>query len=189
MRTPVLLAALAFTLAVIGCRDSRANASPTGPDEVLFAQHHAAPLVSLSGHVITQPGGVTLEPLARGAVPHPVDAMFRFNHTQATQVVHVRDATDVIVARLTIEEGGSAGWHRHFGSAFITVVQGTFGVVEETDCVLRIYEAGDVAFHRGQGILDLGFNAGTGNVVAYVTFIGTPPGQGATLPEHDASPC
>lgn len=189
MRTPVLLAVLPLILSVGGCSDSRANTLPTEPDEVLFAQHHAAAVASLSGHVITEPGGVLLEPLARGSFPHPVDAMFRFNHTQATQVVHVRDASDVIVARLTIAEGGSAGWHRHLGSALINVVQGTFGVVEETDCVLRVYEAGDVVFHRGQGILDLGFNAGTGDVVAYVTFIGTPPGHGATLPEHDASPC
>lgn len=49
--------------------------------------------------------------------------------------------------------------------------------------------SGDMVFHRGQGILHLDFNAGTGDMVACVTFLGIPPGQGATLPAHDHSPC
>lgn len=189
MRMPLVLAVLAFTgLAATGCGDSNVHAAPTEPDSPL-AHHRGAALASASGDLITEPGGVDLMPLARGSFPHPVDAKFKFRHGQAVQVVHVRNASDAIVAKLTIAEGGSAGWHRHPGTAIINVVEGTFGVVEETDCVLRIYKPGDVVFHRGQGILDLGFNAGTGDVVAYVTFLGIPPGQGATIPEHEEAPC
>jgi hypothetical protein len=76
------------------------------------------------------------------------------------------------------------------GTAIINVVSDTFGVIEETDCVLRTYTADDAVFHRGQGILDVGFNAGEGDVVAYVTFMGVPPGQPATIGvPHEEAPC
>jgi hypothetical protein len=181
-----LVASLMVGTILPACDD--AQPTPAEPEPVSMHQHPGT-LASATGD-IGVPGGVTLEPLARGTFPHPVDGMFKFRHDRATEVVHVRDLSDVIVARLTIAEGGSAGWHRHPGTAIINVVSGTFGVIEETDCVLRTYTAGDAAFHRGQGILDVGFNAGQGEVVAYVTFLGVPPGQPATIGvPHDEAPC
>lgn len=187
MRISQLLALLLIAGTVVtACKDT--PATPAAPDPVSM-HHHPGTLSSAHGD-INVPGGVTLEPLARGAFPHPIDAQFKFRHDRAMQVVQVRDVSDVIVARLTIAEGGSAGWHRHPGTAIINILSGTFGVIEETDCVLRTYTAGQVAFHRGQGILDVGFNAGEGDVVALVTFLGVPAGQPATIgvPPEEA-PC
>lgn len=187
MRTSNLLAGIVIAgIALAACGDS--GPSPAGPEE-RSRQDHPATFVSASSDIAI-PGGVTLEPLARGAFPHEIDAMFKFRHDRAMQVAHVKDASDVIAARLTIAEGGSAGWHRHPGAAIIIVQSGTFGVIEETDCVLRLYTPGDAVFHSGQNILDVGFNAGVGDVVAYVTFLGVPAGQPATIavPPEEA-PC
>lgn len=141
---------------------------------------------------IHTPGGVTLEPLARGTFPHPIDAKFKFSYGPATAVSQVSDASDVITARLTVAEGGSVGWHRHPSIAIGVVQAGTFGVIEETDCVVRTYEAGETFFHRGQGILDVGYNAGEGDAVVYVTFLGVPAGESPTVPHENGdedSPC
>jgi hypothetical protein len=187
MRTwkPLVAGLLATTL-IPACDD--AQTTPAEPDPISVHQHPGL-VASVSGDIAV-PGGVTLEPLVRGAFPIDVDAMFKFRYDRGMQVVHVRNLSDVVVARLTIAEGGSAGWHRHPGTAIINVVSGTFGVIEETDCVLRTYTAGQAAFHRGQGIMDVGFNAGEGDVVAYVTFLGVPPGQPATIGvPHEEAPC
>jgi hypothetical protein len=38
--------------------------------------------------------------------------------------------------------------------------------------------------------MDVGFNAGEGHVVAYVTSLGVPPGQPATIgASHEEAPC
>jgi hypothetical protein len=186
MRTSTLLAVVLIAgIATTACKDN----TPTEAEPEAIFMHHPGTLASASGDIAV-PGGVTLQALARGAFPHPIDGTFKFRYDRAMQVVHVRDLSDVVVAKLTIAEGGSAGWHRHPGSAIINVVSGTFGIIEETDCVLRTYGAGEVAFHRGQGIIDVGFNAGMGDVVAYVTFVGVPAGQPPTIgvPPEEA-PC
>jgi hypothetical protein len=187
MRNTLILSAILTTgLALYACDE--AGPTPAEPGLVLLHSHPGT-LTPASGDIAIA-GGVTLQPLARGAFPQPIDAQFKYKYDKAMQVVQVRDVSDVVVAKLTIAEGGSAGWHRHPGSAIITVLSGTFGVIEETDCVLRTYTAGQVAFHRGQNIIDVGFNAGTGDVVAYVTFLGVPSGQPATIgvPPEEA-PC
>lgn len=141
---------------------------------------------------IDMPGGVTLEPLARGAFPHPIDAQFKFTYDRGINVSRLTDASDVIAARLTVAEGGSVGWHRHPSIAVGVVQAGTFGIIEETDCVVRTYDAGETFFHRGQEILDVGFNAGEGDVVVYLTFLGVPAGEPPTVPHDDGGdglPC
>lgn len=132
---------------------------------------------------------VALEPLGRSAFPHHLDAKFKFKYDNRMEIVQMDNVSDIIAAKITIQEGGSAGWHIHPGSAFGVVVSGTFGIIEETDCVPRTYNAGEAFFHRGQGIVDVGFNAGEGDVVVYLTFMGVPPGSGPTLPYTGENPC
>ena len=138
-------------------------------------------------HDIGEPSGITLEPLARSAFPHPIAAKIQYKLHRTTQVVHLPHVSDVIAAKLTIAEGGSAGWHTHPGSAIGLVQSGTFGVIESHDCLLRRYEAGDAFFHPGQSIadVDVGFNAGEGDLVVYVTFLGIPAGQPPTIPADE----
>jgi hypothetical protein len=145
--------------------------------------------ISVQNVGIPTPELVLLKPLGRGTFPHPIDAKFKLKYGNRMEVVQFDNVSDVIAAKLTIQEGGSTGWHRHPGSAFGVVVSGTFGIIEETDCVLRTYKAGQVFFHRGQGIIDVGFNAGEGDVVVYLTFMGVPPGLPPTMPPDGDSPC
>lgn len=189
----------AFMLVVLvlaGCDSNDADSPDDSAREVVFEAANLASADLVIPPDIGTPSGVTLEPLARGTSPYPIEATFKFRYDRAMQVVRLPDISDVVTARLTIAEGGSVGWHRHPGSAIIVVQSGTFGIIEETDCVLRTYGPnGDdrsrtVAFHRGGGILDVGFNAGEGDVVAYVTFLGTPEGHGPTVPvPPEEAPC
>lgn len=173
-----------------GCGD-QAPVAPgaAGEDGGALLHGHQASF-SAASHDINTPGGASLERLTGGKFPHPIDGQFKFRYDGGMQVVRLPDLSNVVMARLTIAEGGSVGWHRHPGSAIIVVESGTFGIIEETDCVMRTYGPGQVAFHRGGGILDVGFNAGTGNVVAYVTFLGVPAGQAPTAPvAPEQAPC
>jgi hypothetical protein len=171
------------------------NSSAIFADAPLYAVKGPQSAVQLSNLSLENlgdptPDKVTLEPFGRGAFPHSIDTKFKFKYGNKTEVVQMDDVSDVIAARLTIQEGGSVGWHRHPGSAIGIVVSGTFGVIEETDCVVRTYSAGEAVFHRGQNILDVGFNAGEGDVVVYLTFMGVPSGQGPTMPHPNGeSPC
>lgn len=184
------LAHTSLVLAAVVLAGIAANACDelsSAPPEPLIPDHPGTHLpASADIHV---PGGVTLEPFARGTFPHEIDAMFKFRYDPAVEVVHLRDASDAIAARLTIAEGGSVGWHRHPGSAIGIVASGTFGVIEDTDCVERHYAAGEAVFHRGQGILDVGFNAGQGDVVVYLFFLDVPPGEGPTHGAPEEAPC
>lgn len=184
-RGTALLAAAAVT-GLIACDD--AVQGPTFGDQPaeLGVDRHLNATAD-----IDMPGGVSLEPFARGAFPHHADAQFKIRYGARTEVIRLEEASDIVSARLTIEEGGSAGWHRHPGIAIGIIQSGTFGVIEETDCVLRTYGPGETFFHRGQGILDVGFNAGEGEVVVYLTFLGVPPGEAPTAPQEEGAetPC
>ncbi len=51
-----------------------------------------------------------------------------------------------------------------------------------SDCVPRVYEAGEAFVDPGQGNVHVGFNASAGETVVYATFLGVPAGSGPTIP-------
>ena len=59
----------------------------------------------------TPPSGLTNVPLARGTTGHMGTIPLRFG-------------TDVAMAQITVDPGGSSGWHSHPGGAIIVVKQG-----------------------------------------------------------------
>ena len=54
-------------------------------------------------------------------------------------------STDLGVDRLTVQPGGSSGWHAHPGEVFVTVTQGSITWYNGSDplCASKTYNAGD----------------------------------------------
>jgi quercetin dioxygenase-like cupin family protein len=94
----------------------------------------AALLVTLAaGVALATPGvGVVSEVLARGTVDDSVK-------------IRTFHPSDFVVQRLTIDPGGTTGWHTHPGPTIVTVTEGTL-VLTHADCQSRTFGAGSGFF-------------------------------------------
>jgi quercetin dioxygenase-like cupin family protein len=176
MRSRLWLLATPLVLALSGCGDG-------GPAFITALQ--AAPVrASLTPGQLSEisvPGGFVSQPLARSSFRDAIDVQIRMKQGN-TDVVHVTDPSDMIVAKLTIEAGGSVGWHTHPGPAIVAVQAGTISIVDADECEVREYPAGSAFVDEGFGHVHVGFNAGTEAVVVYVTYLGIPAGQAPLIP-------
>ena len=122
--------------------------------------------VALSAGAVhaTPPSQLTQTLLTRGT-----------NVSNGTIPLHV--GTDVAMATITVEPGGSSGWHSHPGGAIIVVKEGELTVYESVGnhCEIETYRAGQ-AFIERPGEVDQVVNYGTTRYVLYVTFPDVPPG-------------
>jgi quercetin dioxygenase-like cupin family protein len=102
----------------------------------------------------------------------------------------IQMGTDVVMAQITVDPGGSSGWHSHPGGAIIVVKQGTPTLYRSigSQCHSTTYGAGD-AFIERPGEVDDVLNAGTAPYVLYVTFPRVPPGGSARIDEPDPGTC
>lgn len=102
----------------------------------------------------------------------------------------IQMGTDVVMAQITVDPGGSSGWHSHPGGAIIVVKQGSPTVYRAigSQCQSRTYGPGD-AFIERPGEVDDVLNAGTAPYVLYVTFPRVPPGGSARIDEPDPGTC
>ena len=121
----------------------------------------------------TPPSALMQVPLARGT-----DIS---NGTIPLQV-----GTDVAMAQITVDLGGSSGWHSHPGGAIIVVKTGTLTVYRSvgSQCQTSTYSAGQ-AFIERPGEVDDVLNTGTVPYVLFVTFPRVPQGASARTDELD----
>jgi quercetin dioxygenase-like cupin family protein len=79
----------------------------------------------------TPPSGLTNIPLARGT-----------NTSHGT--IPLQFGTDVAMAQITVDPGGSSGWHSHPGGAIVVVKQGSLTVYRSvgSQCQTETYSAG-----------------------------------------------
>jgi hypothetical protein len=186
MRTLKLgAAALLLLVPISGCRDSAS--SPVSPEKAPMSQAAATSLSPAALQNIDERQNFEVVPLAgRSGFPDAVDMTFRIKlDGKSTNVAHVRDPSDVVFVQATFGEGGSAGWHTHPGPGIIAVRTGRLGIINASDCVLRIYEAGQALIDPGQGNIHVGFNAlseGEGETVLVVAFLDVPPGEPVSTP-------
>ena len=125
----------------------------------------------------TPPSGLTNTPLARGT-----------NVSNGTIPLQV--GADVAMAQITVDPGGSSGWHSHPGGAIIVVKQGSLTVYSSvgSKCETTTYSAGQ-AFIERPGEVDDVLNAGTIPYVLFVTFPRVPQGDSARTDEPDPGTC
>jgi quercetin dioxygenase-like cupin family protein len=98
--------------------------------------------------------------------------------------------TDVAMAQITVDPGGSSGWHSHPGGAIIVVKTGTLTVYRSlgSQCQTTTYSAGQ-AFIERPGEVDQVINTGTVPYVLFVTFPRVPQSESARIDEPDPGTC
>jgi quercetin dioxygenase-like cupin family protein len=141
-------------------------------------------LASASDHAQPQ-----VEPLARGAFIDDVAAMFQVKTEGGRTHVHrVNDASDVVVAKITIPDGARVAWHAHAGPVFgVNTGPGTLISFHGDDCETREYPPGSTLFDRGQHSVHGAFNNSGEDVVVYATFLGVQ--DGALVPADPPAGC
>ena len=111
-----------------------------------------------------------------------VAAKFRLQYDRGRTIVSnlPRDASTVVVAKVTWAPGASSGWHTHPGPVIVSVVEGSVELTNARDCVTHTYSAGEAFLDPGQGNVHIATNVGNTDAVAYATFLGVPDGAPAT---------
>jgi quercetin dioxygenase-like cupin family protein len=132
--------------------------------------------------------GFSVQVLSRTSFIDDIDATFRLKQG-STNVIHVNDPSDVVVAKVTVQPGGSLGWHTHPGPAIATVAAGQLTIINAKDCVTRQYPAGKAFIDPGLGNVHVGFNTTDVETVVYVTFLDVPAGQSPTIPSPEPETC
>ena len=135
--------------------------------------------VALSSGVVhaTPPSELTQVGLARGT-----------NLSNGTIPLQV--GNDVAMAQITVQPGGSSGWHSHPGGAIIVVKEGTLTVHRSigSQCQIETYSAGQ-AFIERPGEVDQVVNMGTVPYVLFVTFPRVPQGESPRTDVPDPGTC
>jgi hypothetical protein len=80
---------------------------------------------------------------------------------------------------ITVDPGGSTGWHSHPGATFVAVKSGTLTLYhgDATTCTSQAYSAGQ-GFLEPAGDVHVARNEGSTPVELYVTFLAVPVGAG-----------
>jgi len=142
-------------------------------------------VVALTGVALaTPPAGFTTNLLARGSAGE-----LRVKHDGIRVSSRHGVPADVAVATVTIEPGGSSGWHHHPGIVAVVVQSGTVTFYDES-CRADIHHAGET-FIESSDSPGLAKNTGTGTAVVEATFIvpaSTPPAPPTPLRIDDAQP-
>jgi len=127
--------------------------------------------------------------LARGGFVDDVSGLLKYRlvGTSATRVVHIQDASEMVVVKVTLHPGGASNWHSHPGPGLVAVAEGTMTITYAEDCVPRPYSAGDAFMEPGNVVMRAD-NFGEEDVIVYVTFLGIPEGP-PSVPYVGDDPC
>jgi quercetin dioxygenase-like cupin family protein len=91
---------------------------------------------------------------------------------------------DIVAVRVTLNAGGSSGWHSHPGGGITIVVQGEVTVYapardddgeQEGPCVITRYTQGQAFIERPGEVVDA-VNTGATDTIMVVTFPSVPAG-------------
>jgi quercetin dioxygenase-like cupin family protein len=153
--------------------------------------------IFVSTGAATPPSMLTNVTLARGT-------------DQSHGTIPMQFGTDFVMSEITVNPGGSSGWHSHPGGAIIVVEQGTLTVYSpggdshgqggddshsqsgdgwhSQGCQTTTYTAGQ-AFIERPGEVDQVINNGTIPYVLFVTFPRVPQGGSARIDQPDPGTC
>jgi len=134
-------------------------------------------MLTVTAGEATPPSGLTNISLARGT-------------DTSHGTIPLRFGTDIAMSQITVNPGGSSGWHSHPGGAIIIVQAGTLTVYRSVGrkCKTTTYSAGQ-AFIERPGEVDQVRNNGSVPYVLYVTFPRVPPGGSTRTDEPDPGTC
>jgi quercetin dioxygenase-like cupin family protein len=135
-----------------------------------------------SGHL--HQSGVTIEPLAHATIGEKVRA-------EGVGIqLRTNGPKDMLTASITVDPGGSFGWHSHPGPVQVAVVSGTFSLtqVENGRCRTHAFGPQD-AFVEDGGRVHLGQNDGSEPVRLFATFLARAGTTEFSRPEPTPKPC
>lgn len=98
--------------------------------------------------------------------------------------LQTKDPSAVSVVTLTLEPGGTTGWHSHPGVAVIAVTEGV-GELYSADCSSQTFRAGQAFVETGDDAPTVFRNEGQEQVVLTVTFLAP---EGAAVGRDEANP-
>ena len=132
---------------------------------------------SVAPGAATPPSGLTQVVLARG-------------NDVSNGTIPLQFGTDVAMVQITVDPGGSAGWHSHPGGAIVVVKQGSLTVYSPVGpkCQTTTYSAGQ-AFIERPGEVDNVLNTGTIPYILFVTFPRVPQGESPRTDQPDPGTC
>lgn len=173
MRTAQMLAMVLMAAAGSGCSDS--------PTTARSADEHTQ---IASADVSTPPLPIAVEMLtSRHEFTDDIAVQVRVGpRGRPTDVVNLRDASNMAVLRFTVQPGVRFPWHSHPGLVMVTVTQGELIFVYADDCVERRYPAGTAFVDPGFGNVHYARNPTGGETVLVATFLGLPASGAVTIP-------
>ena len=115
-----------------------------------------------------QPSGDTATPVT--ATPLTRATLGEFGAKNGNiQMNSLQQSADMAIVKVTIEPGGSTGWHHHPGVVLVSVGSGT--VTEyDPECQKTVIQAGK-GFVESNGEVHIVHNEGDVDAVLYVTFL------------------
>lgn len=146
----------AATLVALGVVALATISSPgAGADHVPI---HAVPLTTPGHNAFTDDVAVQVRDKPSG---------------RPTEVVNLRDASNIAVGEFTVQPGAWFPWHTHPGTGLLAVAQGDLVFIYADDCVERRYGEGEAAVDPG--VVHTTYNpSATRSTVVVATFLGVP---------------
>ncbi|MGA9276799.1 cupin domain-containing protein [Ilumatobacter sp.] len=156
-------------------------------------------LIAMTGHADAggdepnPPAPIAVEVLSRhAAFPDDVSVQVKRKLPgQGADVLNLKDAGNVVTARLVLQPGAAFPWHTHPGPVIVSVVEGDLVYQQASDCIERTYGPQDAFVDPGPK-LHTAWNPGVQETVLVATFFGVPvnpdgTGGVVTLPDPDQS--
>jgi quercetin dioxygenase-like cupin family protein len=128
------------------------------------------------------PTGVHIVPLSKGTLASSV-------HAKAAGIeIATNGRKDILITKITVDPGGSFGWHSHPGPVLVAVGKGTLTVYDANrrGCQRSTVTAGDAFIEDGHHV-HLARNEGSTPVELNATFLAR-PGTTAYLKTDPAAP-
>jgi quercetin dioxygenase-like cupin family protein len=115
------------------------------------------------------PSGVHITPLSKGTLASSV-------HAKAAGIeITTNGRKDILITKITVDPGGSFGWHSHPGPVLVAVGKGTLTVYDATKhgCQRSTVTAGDAFIEDGRHV-HLARNEGSTPIELNATFLARP---------------
>jgi quercetin dioxygenase-like cupin family protein len=130
------------------------------------------------------PSGVQVTPLSQGTIHTKVKA------DTAGIKIKTLGPRMVLVTAITVDAGGTFGWHSHPGPVLVSVNKGTLTLYRAhgSDCVKSTFGPGDAFVEQG-GDVHLGRNEGSDPVELNATFLAPTGTSQFVQPQQEPKAC